>query len=162
MIPRKPIVLDTCVLIQIAKVGLLEKLGNGSLNICVLDLVAYDEFEFKDGTDLESLGYDILTVSEEMIDTLSKTTLGLTYFDALLFNYCKNKPVVFLTADKVLYNKAKKEGIVVYRTLILIDWMLEDKIIDVANAVNALKIWKHDPDVYIPDSAIDAYLNKLS
>ena len=120
MIPQTPIVLDTCVLIHIDKAGLLEKLGNGSLNICVLDLVAYDEFEFKDGTNLESLGYDMLTVSEEMIEKASKTPYGLTYFDAMLFNYCKNNPVVFLTADKVLYKKTKKEGIEVYRTLILI------------------------------------------
>ena len=40
--------------------------------------------------------------------------------------------------------------------------MLKEDKIDVESAVNALNIWKYDPEVYIPDSALDIYLKKLS
>lgn len=164
-IQNKIILSDTNIITDLYVCDLLEDFISLD-NVYVCDLVKLNEFN---SSTCDKNLYDkiktISTTSEENIESfyLSNVKRKISHFDFLNFVVARNRGYILATGDKRLRDFALLHNVEVIRTLTIIKFMYENKIITKKKSLNACNILIKNNNTFIPKEEINKlikYINK--
>jgi len=132
---------DTCILIDLHKGELLEKINELPYNLGVPDAILSELVEPGEEEILKS-GFDVYSLeSEEIIEAfrLNGVYSHPSIVDIFGLVLAKKHEATLLTGDKKLRIAAKREGVAFKGTLWILDEMIEKEVIDMKTASESLR-----------------------
>ncbi len=162
-ITAKIIITDTNIITDLNNAGILEKFIELD-NVYVSDLVMNDEFNSNTCDEyilkkMKTIGF----TSEQMLELekLQRATNKLSQYDLVNYITARDCGGILATGDKRLKEFSEKNGVLVIRTLKIIEMLVEDEVITYKDAIDACDLLKICKDTRIPDESIDDFINKL-
>ena len=158
------LVIDVNAIIHIEKAGLLEKLVEDK-NIRIVDLVYYDEYEFK-----PNLSSNIVSKIKKISLTESQVKEAKTLYENdkrnSFYDYCsyviaRDNGYTVLTGDWKLRRKII-DHVAVHGSIWYVRKLYDDKMISKDETINAYSIWREDSNVYMPTKVLSAFIDDLS
>lgn len=162
-ITERCILVDTNVITDLNNAGVLNifiKLDN----VYMSDMVKHDEINSK--TCNTNLIKDIKTVSSSFDEVIEMNLLSmnlpkLSMQDILNFVVARNNDFILATGDKRLKEYSEKNGVIVIRTLKIIELMYINKYISYNDVINAINRLKDNPNTRIPIKSLNDFLEKI-
>lgn len=162
-ITEKIIITDTNIITDLSNAGILEKFIELD-NVFVSDLVMNDEFNSNTCNEhilkkMKTIEFTAIQMIE--LEKLQKTTNKLSQYDLINYITARDCRWILATGDKRLKDYSEKNGVLVIRTLKIIEMLSSDSIITYKEAMNACALLKICKDTRIPIESIDDFMNKL-
>jgi len=140
-LPKKKIILDTTICIDLFHGQLLEKVKRLPYELALPDVIVH-ELITPPGEVFIQAGFSVLQLSEEVIEQVivlrehypKPSTNDLFALLLAKINSCE-----LITGDDALRNAASKEGVPVHGLLWLFDRLIEQRILTTNEAADALK-----------------------
>lgn len=157
------LITDTCILIDLERLGLLQQAGRLSQKLHILDIVievecAYLEEEVKkSGFIIESLSGDELKEAYRIEDITGKITI----YDAMSYTCAKERDMVLATGDGPLRALADRTGVKYVGLLWFVKEMYLQGIIKPDEAEQALITIKSDKRFRIPEGHVNKEIMKI-
>jgi predicted nucleic acid-binding protein len=140
-LPKKKIILDTTICIDLFHGQLLEKATRLPYELTLPDVIAH-ELISPPGELFIQAGYSILPLNEEVIEqviVLRERYPRPSTNDLFALLLAKINSCELVTGDDSLRNTASKEGVPVHGLLWLFDRLIEKRILTTSEAADALK-----------------------
>ena len=157
------LVVDVNVIIHLEKVGLLDELISDK-NIRIVDLVLYQEYQFKRNLASEKIEkIKQVHLNEEQIfeaQSLYQSNPRNSVFDYYSYIATRDNNYELLTGDWKL--KKKVNNIAVHGAIWYVQKLKEKGIIDNARLKNIYEIWLNDPTVFIRSDILSELIIELS
>lgn len=157
------LVVDVNVIIHLEKVGLLDELISDK-NIRIVDLVLYQEYQFKRNLASEKIEkIKQVHLNEEQIfeaHSLYQSNPRNSVFDYYSYIATRDNNYELLTGDWKL--KKKVNNIAVHGAIWYVQKLKEKGIIDNARLKNIYEIWLNDPTVFIRSDILSELIIELS
>ena len=159
----KIIITDTNVITDLNNAGLLEKFIALD-NVYVSDLVMNDEFNSNTCEEriLKKMKTIDFTVEQMLeLERLQRTISKLSQYDLINYITARDCGGILATGDKRLKDYSERNGVLVIRTLKIIEMLVSDEVITYKEAIDACGLLKICKDTRIPVESIDNFINEL-
>lgn len=157
------LVVDVNVIIHLEKVGLLDELISDK-NIRIVDLVLYQEYEFKRNLASEKVEKikQVHLNEEQMFEAhvLHKSKPRNSIFDYYSYIVARDNNYELLTGDWKL--KKKVNDVAVHGAIWYVQKLNEKGIIDNTKLKNIYETWLNDPTVFIRSDILSELIIELS
>ncbi len=146
------LVVDVNVIIHLEKAGLLDELINDK-NIRIVDLVLYDEYQYKKNLISEKVEkIKRVTLNETQVyeaSILFESNRRNSFYDYCSYIAARDNKYSLLTGDWKL-KKRIGENVEVHGAIWYIQHLRSENIIDDKKLKKAYTIWLNDPQVFMP------------
>lgn len=153
--------LDTNVIIDACSAKILQCLNYKAFYV---SQVVFKEEIIKQVPGLTQTDLNILNESfEELINAQEYHNCNkkISFYDALNLSIAKERKMILVTGDQQLIRFARQEEVKCIGTLKLIEYLIENKLIDINGSINALNNLKLDLKRRVPHSLINEQIEKL-
>ena len=161
------IVSDSSVIIDLAKVGLIENMGALPYLFTIPDVLFEDELiNLGDyhRNDLLRAGFKIGELSGAEVETAFSYPArypALTVNDCFALALSTTTASILLTGDKTLRVAAKEQGVEVHGQLWVCDQINEHETAEASTLYEALRQWSEDPLVWVPGKPLHQRMERL-
>lgn len=162
-ITTKIIITDTNIITDLNCAGILDRFVMLD-NVYVSDMVLNDEVNGKTGNIQIIKKMKVLpSTSDELVEMqkLLLNTHGLSPYDLINFILARDHNCILATGDNLLRSYAIKHGVEVFRTLKIIQLMIENHIITGEEAICGCKFLLDDEATKIPKDLIVDFIKKI-
>jgi predicted nucleic acid-binding protein len=164
---KRIVINDTSCLVDLRKGGLIEPMLAlpfrfvVTYNVRVSELLEFGEAEWRR---LEALGMETIDPPSDQVaaaGAVMAENRKLSFEDSLNFVVARaNQLSILLTGDRALRTVAERSGIDVHGILWIVEQLLEHRLADRSDLVDALQRWRADPTVFVPAQLIEAMIAK--
>ena len=150
------LIVDVNVIIHLEKAGLLDELINDK-NIRIVDLVLYDEYQYKKNLISDKIEkLKLVTLNEEQVNEASilyKDNKRNSFYDYCSYIAARDNHYSLLTGDWKL-KKCVSENIEVHGAIWYVQCLRTKNIIDDDKLKRAYTTWLNDPQVFMPEDIL--------
>lgn len=158
------LIVDVNVIIHLEKVGLLDELIKDK-NIRIVDLVLYEEYEYKENLMSERVRkIEQIHLSDEEIfeaNQMYEENRRNSFFDYCSFIAARNNGYGLLTGDWKL-KKSIREDMPIYGVIWYVKKLREKNIIDDIRLKEIYESWLSDPSVFIREDILSDLILELT
>ena len=150
------LVIDVNVIIHLEKAGLLDELISDS-NIRIVDLVLYDEYQYKKNLISDKIEkIKLVTLNEEQVKEASElynNNSRNSFYDYCSYIASRDNKYSLLTGDWKLKRYISKD-VEVYGAIWYVQNLRERNIINNNKLKETYTIWLNDPLIFMPDDVL--------
>lgn len=150
------LVIDVNVIIHLEKAGLLDELINDK-NVRIVDLVLYDEYQFKKNLISEKVErIKKVTLNEKQVNEASvlyENNKRNSFYDYCSYIAARDNHYSLLTGDWKL-KKCINNDVEIHGAIWYVQYLRAKNIIDDSKLKNTYTIWLTDPQVFMPEDIL--------